>query len=248
MILASAAASLVSASAGGPGIARLPAQQLARRELSRSIYRPSLTQRVEHAVSGLFSRLFGHLNAAVPGGWWALVALAIAVVLATALVVHRAGPATSRRGSRGAVLAGAARSARDHRAEAERRAAAGDYAAAIIERVRAIAVGLEERGELPPGPGRTADELAAEAGRSRPALGAELIAGARLFDDVRYGGRPGAAAGYQRVSDLDDRLLAARPGGAPALELAGRRPGISGPVPAAGSRRDAAGRPPGPAR
>ena len=248
MILASAAASVAGASGGGPGIARLPAQQLARRELSRSIYRPSLTQRLVHAVSGLLSRLFSHLNAAVPGGWWALVALAIAVVLAAALVLHRTGLAASRRSSRGAVLAGVARSARDHRAEAERRAAAGDYAAAIIERLRAIAVGLEERGVLPPAPGRTAGELAAEAGRSMPALGGELIAAARLFDDVRYGGRPGAAAGYQQVSDLDDRVQAARPGGAAVLELAGPRPGTGGPVQAAGNGRDAAGRPPGPAR
>lgn len=219
---------------GGTLVARLPAQRLARHELARSIYRPSLYQRLAHWVGRLLSRFFVHLNGAVPGGWWALIALAIVVVLAAALVLQRVGPARSRRGGHGAVLTGGVRSARDHRAEAERHAAASDFTAAIIEQVRAIAVEFEERGVLQPRPGRTAAELAAEAGHAMPALGSELTAAARLFDDVRYGGRTGTAAGYQRVSDLDDRVRAARQGSAAVPEPAGSRPGSQGPQPGAG--------------
>ena len=64
------------------------------------------------------------------------------------------------------MLDGERLTARDHRQNAERQAAAGDYTAAIIESVRAIAVDLEERGILPARVGRTADELAAEASRA----------------------------------------------------------------------------------
>ncbi|HEY2553097.1 MAG TPA: DUF4129 domain-containing protein [Streptosporangiaceae bacterium] len=218
--------------AGGTLIGRLPAQRLARRELARSIYQPSLFQRLARSVSRLLDRLFVHLNVAVPGGWWALIALAIVVVLAAALILQRIGPARSRRSGRGGVLTSAARTARDHRDEAERSAAAGDFTAAIIERVRAIAVELEERGVLQPRPGRTAAELAAEAGHAMPVLAGDLTPAARLFDDVRYGGRTGAAAGYQLVSDLDDRVQAASRGSAAGPELA--VPGSGGPRPQPG--------------
>ncbi len=61
------------------------------------------------------------------------------------------------------------RSAAEHRAAAERLASAGEYQAAIIECLRAIAVDLEARGILLPIPARTAMELAVEAGAVFPA-------------------------------------------------------------------------------
>jgi hypothetical protein len=90
-------------------------------------------------------------------------------------------------------------------------AAAGDYTAAVIESVRAIALGLEERGVLAPRSGRTAVELAAEASGPLPGHADGLSQAARLFDDVRYGGRDGTAEGYQQMRDLDASLRAARP-------------------------------------
>ncbi|WP_344833498.1 DUF4129 domain-containing protein [Nonomuraea dietziae] len=60
-------------------------------------------------------------------------------------------------------------------------------------------------------PGKTADELAAEAGRSLPAFAEELAAAARAFDDVAYGGVPGSPAAYAMLRDLDERLRLARP-------------------------------------
>ncbi len=101
--------------------------------------------------------------------------------------------------------------ARDYRRAAERLAAGGDYAGAIVETVRAIAADLDERDILPPRPGRTADELAAEAGRELPSLAADLRAVTRLFDDIRYGDRAGNLAGYQLVSQVDADVRATRP-------------------------------------
>jgi Domain of unknown function (DUF4129) len=207
----------------GPGIGRHAAQQLARKELSKTIYQPSLLQRFLNWLG----RLGSNVNVSVPGGWWALIALIVAVVLVAAAVIIRIRPGRSHRGADGVLLQGRPLSARDHRLAAERSATAGDFSAAIIERVRAIAVELEQRGVLAPRPGRTADELAAEASRPLAAQASELTAVMRLFDEVMYGGRDGTQAGYQRARDLDARLQVTRPAGPAELLPAG----TAGPVP-----------------
>jgi hypothetical protein len=211
------AVSGIAVSGGGPDIGRRAAQQLARRELARSVYQPSLAHRVLSWLSQRIGDLLSSVNGSVPGGWWALIALIVAVVLVVTVVIGYLRPARPGRGTGGAMLAGGGLTAADHRELAERLAAAGDYAGAIIECVRAIAVELEERGVLPLRPGRTAAELAAEAGRALPAHARQLAAAARLFDDVRYGGRDGSVAGYQDVHDLDASLHAARPASASAV-------------------------------
>jgi Domain of unknown function (DUF4129) len=223
------AAALAAAHRGhppGPAIGRQAARRLARQELSRAIYHPGvpLTVRVERAIA----RLLDAAGNAVPGGWWALVALTALGVIAAGAVLAWIGPvARSRPRPSDPVLHGERLSARDHRQNAERQAAAGDFTAAIIESVRAIAVDLEERGVLPARVGRTADELAAEASRLLPDQAVGLSDAARLFDDVRYGTRAGTAAGYERVRDLDTRIRAARLAAAAALLPAGA---AAGPV------------------
>jgi len=193
----------------GPLIGRRAAQQLARRELSRSIYGQPLSSRIMDAIYRFLARLF---NAAgnLPGGWWSTIAMLILLVLVVAAVLFWIRPAGSHRVAGRALLSGANLSARDHRKLAGQLAAAGDYTAAVVEAMRAVAVEIEERGILPARPGRTADELAAQAGRAVPELAGDLSAAAALFDDVRYGGRDGTEAGYELVSRLDTRLQAAR--------------------------------------
>jgi hypothetical protein len=56
---------------------------------------------------------------------------------------------------------------------------------------------------LVPDPGRTADELAASAGRLLSAHAAALAAAAGLFDDVCYGGQPGTRAGADQLRALE---------------------------------------------
>ncbi len=193
-----------------PGIGRQAAQELARRELSRSIYQPSVSQRILNWLGKHFDRLFAAINSNLPGGWWALVSLLIVAVVVVSVVLIQVRPGSPRRRAQGQLLSGRDMSARDHRELAESHADAGDFSAAIIERVRAVAEELQERGVLPARPGRTADEFAAEAGLPLPALAVQLADAARLFDDIRYGGRTGANAGYQRVRELDEAVRAAR--------------------------------------
>jgi hypothetical protein len=97
-------------------------------------------------------------------------------------------------------------SAAEHRATAEQYAAEGNWSAAIRHRLRAVARQLEESGVLDPVPGRTATELARDAGRAIANLAVELSRAAEAFNDVTYGERPGTEAAYRMVADLDDHL------------------------------------------
>jgi len=197
--------------AAGPPVSRQDGQRLARDELSRAIFHPhpSLTQRVLALVDRVLDQLF-KAGSSFPGGWWAVVALAALAALAAAVVLNRVGPlarahrADDRRQAGRLVL-----SAADHRARAAQLAATGDYAGAILDGVRAVARELEERNLLSPRPGRTAAEIAAEAALALPADAGPLRTSARLFDDICYGGRPGTAAGYAVVQELDRRITAA---------------------------------------
>jgi hypothetical protein len=199
---------------GTPLVSRQTGQKLARTELSKAIYHrhESLAQRLLDAISRLLNDLYG-AGKSFPGGWWAVVALAALTALAVTLVLTRLGPlARAHREPGPLVPSGQPLSAADHRQRAARLASAGDYAGAILETVRAIARQLEERAVLRPRLGRTANEIAAEAGLVLPAEAAALRDAAQLFDDICYGERPGTADGYALVHALDTRIQAARPG------------------------------------
>jgi hypothetical protein len=138
--------------------------------------------------------------------WLAVVLLGVGAAALLGVVGYLAASARVDRRYRAAVVNGKPRSAAEHRSAADGFAAAGDYRSAIIEQVRAIAVDLESRQVLPPRPGRTAAELGAETALAIPAEATALGQATRLFDDVRYGGRPGSQDGYQQVRDLDRRI------------------------------------------
>ena len=198
---------------GTPLVSRQTGQTLARSELSKAIYHrhESLAQRLLDAISRLLNDLYS-AGKSFPGGWWAVVALAVLTALALTLVLSRLGPlARAHREPGPLVPSGQPLSAADHRQRAARLARDGDYAGAILETVRAIARQLEERAVLSPRLGRTANEIAAEAGLVLPAEAAALRDAAQLFDDICYGERPGTPAGYALVHALDTRLQSAHP-------------------------------------
>jgi hypothetical protein len=196
---------------GAPApIGRDQAQQLARQELSKAIYHKpvSIPQAIIKAIESFLQRLFDTAGQATPGGWWTLIALAaLAVIVGTAIVV-RIGPVARSARRKDSLRRAGSRplTASQYRDLAEASAAQGDYSTAILERLRAIATSMEERGILSPDAGRTADELAAQTAARFPAHRTELGAATRLFDQIRYGDGTGTAAGYERVRDLDDAL------------------------------------------
>jgi hypothetical protein len=77
--------------------------------------------------------------------------------------------------------------------------------------MRAVVRSLEERALLDVRPGRTADEAAAEAGRTLPAHRERLHTAARDFDDITYGGRMATEQSYHHLAELDHDLDSTRP-------------------------------------
>jgi len=199
----------------GPLIGRRAARILARRELGRI----SIWQRLLNDLRHLF-QAGGN---AVPGGWFGLIVLGVLAAVLVVIIVAWVRPTRHRRERNSAVVGNKARTAQDYRKNAARLAAAGDFSAAIVDGVRAVAAELEERGILPPRLGRTANELAAEAAAELPTLSADLRSATRLFDDIRYGDRPGTQAGYQLVERLDAavRTTAVTAGGTRPAEFSG---------------------------
>jgi hypothetical protein len=206
-----------SAVAADGELSRETARDLARRELSRPEYHqddPSFLQQIIERVQEWIESFIDSFALGGPGGdvsWIILVVLAVLLAAIVAFIWWRVGGVQRSRSRRAALLGDQISSATDHRAAAERHAAAQEWAEAIRERLRAIARDLEERAVLDPRPGRTADEMAAEATAVLPDHAAELRAAAQLFDEVWYGDRTATAAGYQRLTALDERLREARP-------------------------------------
>jgi uncharacterized protein DUF4129 len=205
---------------GGPAdpIGRDQARELARRELEKQIYHrddPSVVERLLDKINEWIDSVTRTVNGAgqhsTSGGWIALAVILVLLALVVAAVLWRLGAVRGAAARHRALLSDEPMTAEDHRAAAESRAAAGEWAEAIRERLRAVARDLEERVILDPRPGRTADELAVEAGTALPEVAQDFAAAVRLFDDVWYGDRPGTEAGYAQLTRLDESVRAARP-------------------------------------
>ncbi|MFF7437267.1 DUF4129 domain-containing protein [Streptomyces sp. NPDC008122] len=196
-------------------VSRVPAREAAERELSDPKYHendPNLLQRGLSRFWEWVDELFGAASTAAPGGVLGLVVIVVLVVALAAALWWRLGTPHRAPGTTGdSLFADGPRTARDHRTAAAKHASAGRWNEAVQERMRAIVRSLEERTLLEPRPGRTADEAAAEAGRSLPSHADDLRLAARAFDDVTYGGRTADEPAYRRVEELDAALERTRP-------------------------------------
>ncbi|WP_254389008.1 DUF4129 domain-containing protein [Streptomyces sp. AC550_RSS872] len=195
-------------------IPRDPAREAARRELSKGMYHendPSWFQRALDAFWGWVEDLFSSTSTVTPGGPLGLVVVVLLIVAVLGALWWRLGTPRRQPTSSAALFDDRPRSAAEHRAAAEAHAAQGHWNQAVQERMRAIVRSLEERALLDVRPGRTADEAAAEAGRSLPSHTDRLRAAARDFDDVTYGGRTATQHSYQRIAELDSALENTKP-------------------------------------
>lgn len=195
-------------------LGRDEAVRLAREELAKQVYRDAGPGLVERLVRWLLEKAGGLLDDVAgvsPGGYAGLVTVLLLVAVAVVAVRLKVGPLGRGAAREEALFVGRQRTAAEHRAAADAHAAAGEWAEAVRERLRAVVRGLEERAVLDERPGRTADEAAAEAGRSLPSCAAGLRAAAVLFDEVWYGGRPAGPETDATLRDLDERVQATRP-------------------------------------
>ena len=182
------------------------AREAAREELSKGIYHTDDPNLFERALSAFFRWLDSVLSGLAeraPGGPYGLVLIAVVIAALFAFAVWRGGPLRRGTRKRSAAVVDAELSADAHRRQAEEHARAGRYAEAVRERMRAIVAELETRGVLDPRPGRTADEVAREAGDLVPAIGDRLAEAARVFDRIWYGRRPATAADDATLREID---------------------------------------------
>lgn len=195
--------------AGAPpiDIARGPAADAAREELTKHIYTREEPGAIWRALSWLrerFAELLGVIGDSVPAGRWALLILPILIIIVIAIIRWRVGSVAGGRAAVGPVFFGPERTAVEHRANADAAAARKDFATACRERFRALVKDLEERTILDPRPGRTADETAREIAALSAEAAAPVATAARVFDEIHYGGRTPTAAADGLIRDADD--------------------------------------------
>lgn len=190
------------------------AQTAARHELAKPAYdeaQPPLAYRVIRWLVDKFTELLAKASASVPGGRVGLLMILLLVLALVAIVVVRLRPTLRSQRSDQLFAAGRVLTADDHRRRAEQAAARGDHADAVRERLRAVVRELEQRGLLDARPGRTADEVAREAGTAVPSLAEPLRRGVTVFDEVWYGGRTADSSSYAVLVEVDRVVIAARP-------------------------------------
>jgi hypothetical protein len=185
------------------------AAHAAHGELSKHVYqqaRPSIEQQVFSAVWRWLDDAYHRIINATPGRAVGLLVI-IGALAGAALIFSRGrGGSARRRGGQTGLDFPADISSERLREEADALAARGEWAQAVRARLRAVVRLLEERGVIDPRPGRTATEVAAEAGDARPDLRDELRRGAQTFGEVWYGRRIATAADDAVLRELDAAL------------------------------------------
>lgn len=196
----------------------------ARRELTDRRYHaddPSLPARLLSWLQDQVMSLINHVQHVTGASAWWLLGILLAVIAVVVVIRVKLGPLSRRARSSTALDSDATLGATDHRRLASEHTRAGRWADAVREHMRAIATDLEERTIVPPRPGRTAHELATEAG---PAIGdgaAALRTAAELFDTIWFGGREATAEHARTLAEADRqirRIRATHPAQSPESE------------------------------
>ncbi|MCW2505651.1 MAG: hypothetical protein JWO79_3935 [Actinomycetia bacterium] len=195
---------------------RDPAQEEAKRELSKQIYtqQESLLSKVYDAIMRWIMEQLDSVTGGTGQGTAAIAVIALVVIALVVAVLLKYGPLarTRRRAEGPAGNVAPTASGSEHRRLAAEHAAAGRFAEAIREELRAIVRDLTDRGVLDNRLGWTALEVAEQAGRKLPAAAAGLREAANLFGAVWYGRQPATAQAYERIRAIGESVAAARPG------------------------------------
>lgn len=214
---------ITAAGDSGP-ITRDGAREAARRELSKGIYHRNdepWPLRVLHAVQHWLDHVLHAVSRHAPGGGAGAVALLLAALALIGFVWWRVGFIRRTPTASHTVLETRRRTSGDLLREAETALFEERWDDAVIARMRALAMVVEERGLVDPRPGRTADELAAEVATAMPGADQPLRAAAVTFDAVIYGRRRATRDSYDVVAGaaepIERELRSRRP-----LAVAGR--------------------------
>jgi hypothetical protein len=192
-------------------ITRQGAQDAARRELAKPIYKreePSLLQRAISKVWEWLQDIWHKLTDVTPGGGLGILAIVVVVALVVIALIWRFGPPRRATPPRAELLLAGdlERSAEDLRREAAGHAGKAEWALAQRAALRALVRGLEEHDVLRPRPGWTADEVSAVAAPLIGPAAPRLREATQAFDEVWFGGREATPQIYTQVRDLDAEL------------------------------------------
>jgi hypothetical protein len=213
VLIATGGALLASAQLRAEPLTRDGAADEARRELQRSVYDeakpPLLTRLIEKVIDAL-RHLLDHASSATPGGAFGLLALVLLGVVAVVVAV-RLGPLRRPQSAAGGLDVPTAVTADQLRSSADELAARQQWAEAVRARLRAVVRSLEDRTLIEPRPGRTAYEVARDAGSAAPALRQVLEAAAGTFSEIWYGDRAATVDDYRQMTELDDAVRQHRP-------------------------------------
>lgn len=204
---------LLSASVAAAPITRDGAQDQAERELERGVYddaRPSLIMRALEKIVEVVRDVLDKAASATPGGAFGLLTLVVLIAVGIA-VAYRLGPLRRPQSAFAGLDAPAAVTAAQLRSQAEAFAAEQQWAEAVRARLRSAVRTLEDRTLIEPRLGRTATEVARDAGAVAPSLRPALDAAASTFGEIWYGDRQASEADYRVIVDLDDALSRYRP-------------------------------------
>ena len=195
-----------------PPITRDGAARSARHELSKGIYHQGgepLPVRVIHAIGRFIDHLLNSAAKHTPGGGLGALILIAVIAAVVGVVIWRVGLPVRNNALPTALFADVpGASAADHRFRSLRAADERDWRTATIERMRAVARELEERGILDARAGRTATELALDASARLPAAAVSLSVAAQTFNAVAYGSAVATADDLARVIAADQAVVA----------------------------------------
>jgi len=158
---------------------------------------------VGNAIGRLLSALFeGGAGSAVT---WALLAVAVAVIVLIAIRIGRTVQRDPVRRVR--VEVERHRDPADWRAEAARLEAEGRWKAALRCRYRALVADLVRRDVVRDVPGRTTGEYRAEVAEAAPTVAGDFAGASELFERAWYGDLPTGADESDRFRELADRVV-----------------------------------------
>lgn len=199
------------------------ARRAARAELRRSEYRHDRPGLLSRAVDWVGRHLDGLFSGS--GGSNAVLIVLVVIVVIVVLLAVRAGAPTGRRVRTGDDPSDplAPVTSRDHRRIAAELTAQGRHAEAMREWLRAAVQTIEERGVLPPRPGRTGSMTAREAGPLLPRAATDLAAATTAFDEVWFGGRPASPSDVAVARSAADAVVSSR------IASAGAPQGLAAP-------------------
>jgi hypothetical protein len=192
---------------------RSTAREWVARELAGPEYREAQGSWLARAWSWLQDKLEGLTVPGLGTNWTAVLVVVVLLAALIGVVLLVGGPLrrSARQSATQPVFDAAPEPASAHFARADAAAAAGDFSTAVAERFRGLVRALEERTLIQPRPGRTASEIAVEAGVALPDCREVLDRAARTFDDVRYGGRTAGAVADEELRAAVARVAGARP-------------------------------------